>query len=281
MAFAIINLHHLSPKPIFVQTRSPMEQLKDFLEDRYHYYNQHFDIPADPISIPKQFSQKQDIEISAFFAATIAWGNRTSIIKSARYLMELMEYAPYDFIRNHTEQDLQNISQFYYRTFNATDLLYFIAFFKWHYSHHESLEAAFTLHQNSSAHFDIKQSLTHFYTYFFSQIELPFRTQKHIGNVQKNAACKRLNMFLRWMVRKDNIDFGLWQHIPTTALVCPLDVHVSTVARSMGLISRKQDNWLTATELTEQLRLFDVQDPVKYDLVLFSLGIERKQKKLP
>lgn len=255
-----------------------MEDLSHFLEKQYRHYNLHFDIQADPIRIPKQFSVLQDIEISGFLAATIAWGNRTAIIKSAEHLMTLMDHAPYDFIMNHGTKDLKRVENFYYRTFNATDLFYFIEFFQWHYSHYNSLEDAFLLHTTDISQPVMATSLAAFYKHFFSLTELPFRTQKHIGNVRKNAACKRLNMFLRWMVRSDNIDFGLWKRISAADLICPLDVHVSNVARQMGLIHRKADNWQTAVALTEELRKFDRNDPVKYDLVLFSLGIAQKRK---
>ncbi|OJU76247.1 MAG: TIGR02757 family protein [Bacteroidetes bacterium 47-18] len=255
-----------------------MNDLFPFLEEKYQYYNLNFDIQADPIRIPRQFTRLQDIEISGFFAATIAWGNRKAIINSAGQLMTLMDHAPYDFIMNHGKEDLKRLSGFYYRTFNATDLFYFIEFFRWHYSQYDSLEDAFLLSGDAPGTFDMQAALAAFYQHFFSLVTLPFRTQKHIGNVRKNAACKRLNMFLRWMVRSDNVDFGLWKRIPPARLVCPLDVHVSTVARQLGLIRRKPDDWQTASELTATLRQFDSLDPVKYDLVLFSLGIEQKKK---
>ncbi len=248
--------------------------LSAYLEEQHLYFQQHFDVQSDPISIPKQFTLKQDIEISGFLAATISWGNRKAILKASNRLMQLMDHAPFQFVTQHSEQDLKALTIFYYRTFNSTDLLYFIAFLKMHYSKYTSLEDAFLYPNSSIENFSMYESLGAFYTYFFSLPYVSERSRKHIGNVRKQSACKRLNMYLRWMVRHDAIDFGLWKRIPKSALICPLDIHVHRVASSLGLLERKQSDWKAAQQLTERLRALDASDPVKYDLALFSLGVE-------
>jgi uncharacterized protein (TIGR02757 family) len=250
-------------------------QLHDFLESKYQQYAKPNFIPYDPICIPHRFSVKQDIEISAFFAAILAWGQRKTIINKCTELMNFMDNSPFQFVTQHTESDLKGLSKFVHRTFNATDLLYFIDFFKRHYSQYSSLEDAFLFHSDA---YTIAQGLSNFNTYFFDADYAPHRTQKHISTPQKKSACKRLNMFLRWMVRtnKEGVDFGIWKQIPSHLLVCPCDVHVDRVARKLGLIHRKQTDWLAAVELTENLKKYDAQDPVKYDFALFGLGIEEK-----
>ena len=243
--------------------------LKEFLDTKVDFYNQPSFITADPISIPYQFTKKQDIEIAGFFAAIFAWGNRTTIINKAKELMHLMDMAPYEFVRSHDEKDLKRLLGFKHRTFNDTDLLYFIEFFKQHYSHHKSLESAFTRHGLTA-----EKMLTGFHHYFFSLEDIPERTRKHIATPERNSTCKRLNMYLRWMVRHDDkgVDFGIWQSISQEQLICPLDVHVARVARQLGILKRKQNDWETALELTEYLRTLDKHDPVKYDFALFGLG---------
>ncbi|MBL7720641.1 MAG: TIGR02757 family protein [Chitinophagaceae bacterium] len=243
--------------------------LKEFLDTKVDFYNQPSFITADPISIPYQFTKKQDIEIAGFFAAIFAWGNRTTIINKAKELMHLMDMAPYEFVRSHDEKDLKRLLGFKHRTFNDTDLLYFIEFFKQHYSHHKSLESAFTRHGLTA-----EKMLTGFHHYFFSLEDIPERTRKHIATPERNSTCKRLNMYLRWMVRRDDkgVDFGIWKDISPAQLICPLDVHVARVARQLGILKRKQNDWETALELTEYLRTLDKHDPVKYDFALFGLG---------
>ncbi len=245
------------------------KQLKDFLDQKADFYNQPSFISTDPISIPHLFKKKQDIEIAGFFAAIFAWGNRTTIINKTKELMQLMDKAPYDFIRNHNVKDLKRLQGFQHRTFNDTDLLYFVAFFKQHYSSHKSLELAFTRHGNTT-----EKMLTGFHHYFFSLEDIPERTRKHIASPERNSTCKRLNMFLRWMVRRDDkgVDFGIWKDISQAQLICPLDVHVARVARQLGILKRKQNDWETALELTEYVRTLDKDDPVKYDFALFGLG---------
>ncbi len=250
--------------------------LKLFLDKKVEEYNQPSFISADPICIPHGFTKKQDIEIAGFFAALFAWGNRTTIINKSKELMRLMDNAPHWFVLHHTEKDLKSLLHFKHRTFNATDLLYFIHFLQYHYTDHASLEIAFIPHiKNTVA---IEDALNYFFGYFFSLKDAPQRTKKHIAAPFKGSTCKRLNMFLRWMVRSDNkgVDFGIWKKINPADLICPVDLHVARVARKLKLIERKQTDWLTAVELTQNLKKLDTKDPVKYDFALFSLGIGEK-----
>lgn len=250
--------------------------IKALLNDRVAKYNQPAFISNDPVSIPHRFTKKQDIEISGFFAAILAWGQRKTIINNSLKLMNLMDNAPYDFILHHQEQDLKRFLGFKHRTFNDTDLLYLLYFFRQYYQQHASLELAFTGEQNQLK--TQKERLEHFHNLVFSLPDAPQRTRKHIATPARKSACKRLNMYLRWMVRKDNagVDFGLWSTMPMRDLICPCDVHVERVARRLGLITRPGMNWQTAEDLTVHLSMFDPQDPVKYDYALFGLGIAEK-----
>lgn len=254
-------------------------ELKNFLDFKVAQYNQPGFITNDPICIPHRFSKKQDIEIAAFFAAILAWGQRKTIINKCTDLFDRMDNDPYNFMRQHSDEDLKGLLNFKHRTFNDTDLLYFVSFFKHHYALSDSLETAF-LPDNFETYtdFSAEQALNHFRAYFFSLPDSPRRTIKHISSPLQKSTCKRLNMFLRWMVRKDDmgVDFGLWNTIHSSSLICPCDVHVDRVARRLNLITRKQTDWRTAVELTEELRQFDPQDPVKYDFALFGLGVEEK-----
>ena len=251
--------------------------LKKFLDAKVAVYNQLAFIKDDPVYIPHLFTKKQDIEIAALFAAVFAWGNRTTIINKSKELMHLMDNAPFDFCMNHADSDLKKMMFFRHRTFNTTDLLYFIEFLKFHYLHHQSLETAFTIGMKRND-VTIQNALIGFHDYFFSLEEVPIRTKKHIASPIKNSNCKRLNMFLRWMVRKDNcgVDFGIWQKIKPSQLICPIDVHVARVAHRFNLLSRNQIDWQSALELTEYLRTLDANDPVKYDFALFGLGVMEK-----
>jgi uncharacterized protein (TIGR02757 family) len=253
------------------------KKLKDFLDRKVDEYNQPSFIAPDPVSIPHLFSKKQDIEIAAFFASIFAWGNRKTIINKSKELMALMDNAPHDFITNHSEKDLKRLLQFKHRTFNVTDLLYFILFLKHHYRHSPSLETAFSRWVNKKDE-TIESALIGFHDYFFSLQDAPVRTRKHIATPKRNSTCKRLNMYLRWMVRKDNhgVDFGIWRSISPSQLICPIDVHVARVAHRFNLVQRKQTDWLTALELTGHLKNFDPGDPVKYDFALFGLGVVEK-----
>ncbi len=253
------------------------EDLRSFLEEKVEEYNQPGFIENDPISIPHQYSKKQDIEITGFWAATLAWGQRITIINKCNELFEMMGNAPHDFILNHSENDLKPLLGFKHRTFNATDTLYFIAFLKSFYSEHSSLEEAF-VPDTKFGQDAVEKGLSHFHRSFFQLPDAPERTTKHIATPERKSACKRLNMFLRWMVRDDGkgVDFGIWKKIKPSQLICPCDLHVDRVARKLGLIKRKQTDWQTAIELTNSLREFDSEDPVKYDFALFGLGVAEK-----
>lgn len=253
------------------------QKLKDFFEAKVLQYNQPEFVREDPVCIPHRFSKKQDIEISGLFAAVFAWGNRTTIINKSSELMGMMDNAPHDFCLNHTDADLKKLLHFKHRTFNTTDLLYFLAFLKFHYSKYKSLETAFLLGPEDELDF-IGGALTHFHEYFFSLEHVPARTKKHISTPYKGSTCKRLNMYLRWMVRSDEhgVDFGIWKKISPAQLVCPIDLHVARVARRFQLLERKQLDWQAALELTAWLRTLDPDDPVKYDFALFGLGVMEK-----
>lgn len=250
-------------------------ELKELLEDSYHRYSASDFIDHDPIQIPHSFRLKQDIEISGFFAAVLAWGQRITIINKCRELMNLMDNSPYDFIKNHKEDDLKVLLNFKHRTFNSTDLLYFVSFLNHWYNKNDSLESAFV---HSEKDENVEKALIQFRERFFSLRDFPHRTRKHIASPAQNSACKRINMYLRWMVRKDEykIDFGIWNEIKTSQLICPFDLHVSRVSRALKLVKRKQDDWKTAVELTNRLKRFDPIDPVKYDLALFGMGLDAK-----
>lgn len=254
-----------------------MSQVKDFLDEKVIQYNQPGFITLDPISIPHRFSKKQDIEISGFFAAILAWGQRKTIINKCLELFSFMDNAPYDFLLQHQEEDLKSLLNFKHRTFNEVDTLYFIHFLSWYYRQFDSLEDAFLIGQTGMRD-SMESILTRFHEYFFSLPDAPSRTKKHIATPARKAACKRINMYLRWMVRDDakGVDFGLWKKIHPSQLICPCDLHVDRVARKLGLITRKQTDWQTALELTDRLREFDPEDPVKYDFALFGLGVEEK-----
>ena len=251
--------------------------LKTFLDRKVDEFNQPSFIKDDPVSVPHLFTKKQDLEIAGFFAATFAWGNRTTIIRKTKQLMQLMEMKPHEFCLHHNAKDLKRLMEFKHRTFNTTDLLYFIEFFNFHYSKHDSLETAFTNNMGISDP-TTENGLRSFSQYFFSLQHVPSRTIKHIANPGKNSTCKRLNMFLRWMVRKDDkgVDFGIWKNISPSQLICPIDLHVARVARHFNLLKRKQTDWSAALELTANLRELDNNDPVKYDFALFGLGAMEK-----
>ena len=247
--------------------------LKDFLDEKVAYYNTPDFIAEDPISVPHGYSKRQDIEIAGLFAAVFAWGLRKTIIKKCHELFELMDNDPYNFILNHSSGDLKLFLKFKHRTFNATDVLYFILWLRWYYKKEDSLETAF-IYKDSS----MKVALTGFHHLFFSLPEAPHRTRKHVATPERNAACKRLNMYLRWMVRNDDngVDFGLWKNLKPANLICPCDVHVDRIARKFKMIKRKQTDWSAAIELTENLKKMDPEDPIKYDFALFGLGVIEK-----
>lgn len=294
------------------------KELRELLEKKAIEYNCPSFIEKDPISVPHCFNKKQDIEIAGLFASIFAWGNRKTIIQKSNEVMKGMDNEPYDFVINHKAADLKRFLTFRHRTFNTTDLVYFIRFLKSHYQHFDSLESAFLLNasnerttpyrqvnvttskpdsrlsnleitskkqaydllnsKNTVENEFVKNALSAFYTRFFSLKDAPYRTRKHVACPEKKSTCKRLNMYLRWMVRQDKngVDFGIWKRISAADLICPVDLHVARVARGLGLIKRKLTDWDTAMELTVALRGMDKNDPVKYDFALFGMGaIER------
>jgi len=245
--------------------------IKEFLDEKVNKYNTFAFIDSDPISIPHRFDRKEDIEISGFLTSTIAWGNRTTIIKNASKLVGLMENSPYDFIMNHDEHDLDRFKGFVHRTFNEIDLAYFIKSIKNIYVNYGGMEKIFA----ESVTGDSTQSAIHeFYKIFFS-LPHPSRTSKHVSDPEKGSAAKRINMFLRWLIRSDEkeVDFGIWKSVSPSQLSCPLDVHSGNVARKLGLLTRKQNDSRALAELDQNLRLMDQDDPVKYDFALFGLGV--------
>ena len=243
---------------------------KKILDEACLRFNQLDFIQEDPISIPRSFSKKQDIEISAFWTAMLSWGQRKTIINKARELFELMDNSPHDFIVNHEEKDRMAFAEFKHRTFNYTDSLYFLEFLQNWYKENDSLESAFF---NNTQ--EVETALISYHDLFFSLPYAPTRTKKHVSTPKRNSSCKRLNMFLRWMVRSDDngVDFGIWKSIDPSKLMIPLDVHVHRVASKLELLNRKQSDWQSVLLLTERLREFDAHDPVKYDFALFGLGV--------
>lgn len=253
-----------------------MEQLRNFLDEKVLQYNKPDFIELDPIQIPHLYSLKEDIEISGFLAAIISWGNRTSIVKSAKRMMELMGNSPHDFIINHREGHLKRIEGFVHRTFNSTDLLTFISALKHLYRNRNGLEGLFNQYQTSNS---LQPAIHQLKKEFFSVPHLE-RTRKHLPDPLTGSAAKKINMYLRWMIRQDNVgvDFGIWKEISPSILSCPLDVHSGNVARKLGLLNRKQNDAKAVAELDEILRRMDSLDPVKYDFALFGLGIFEKIK---
>ena len=249
----------------------PTAEIKELLEQKVHQYNHPSFIASDPIQIPHRFTLKEDIEIAAFLTATISWGNRKMIIKNANQLMDLMGNSPYDFVM---ESKPSHITHFVHRTFNLVDLQYFVKGLRHIYEAHHGLEKVFSTYAETD---NIQSSIHHFKQLFFEP-DHPIRTQKHISDPLKGSAAKRINMFLRWMVRNDNagVDFGIWDRIDPSILSCPLDVHSGNVARKLGLLNRKQNDAKALKELDSRLREMDSQDPVKYDFALFGLGVFEK-----
>lgn len=251
-----------------------IRELKEFLDAKVVQYNNPKFLDSDPIQIPHDFSKKEDIEISAFLTATIAWGNRKSIINSARRMMAMLDHSPHDFILNHQESELEKLSGFVHRTFNGEDLSYFVISLKNIYSDHGGLEKVFEKGVTANS---VQSSISKFKKTFF-ELPHPARTTKHISDPLKGSAAKRINMFLRWMVRdcSTGVDFGLWKNISPAQLSCPLDLHSGNVARKLKLLQRKQNDAKAVEELDAKLRALDPKDPVKYDFALFGLGIFEK-----
>ena len=247
------------------------EELKEFLDEKVKKYNTPAFIESDPVSIPHRFTAKEDIEISGFLTATIAWGNRKMILRNAGMMMELIDNSPYDFILHHEESDLENMEGFVHRTFNSTDLVYFLRALQHIYMKKGGLESIFSSYKSENS---LQQSIHEFRKIFF-ELPHPVRTEKHVSDPLCNSAAKKINMYLRWMVRKDNngVDFGIWKSISPSILSCPLDVHSGNVARKLGLITRIQNDSKAVLELDTNLREMDSSDPVKYDFALFGLGV--------
>lgn len=250
------------------------KELKEFLDHKVKEYENPDFIATDPIQIPHLFTQKEDIEIAGFLTATIAWGNRKSILKNSHRLMQMLDNSPLDFIKNHQDKDLDSLSSFVHRTFNGDDLIYFVKALQNIYTNHQGLEGIFTKYSTVTS---TQLGIHELKKIFFELEHLP-RTQKHVSDPLKNSAAKRINMFLRWMVRssKNQVDFGLWEKIPASALSCPLDVHSGNVARKLKLLKRKQNDAKALAELDQNLRKLDAKDPVKYDFALFGLGVFEK-----
>lgn len=252
----------------------PKSDLKEFLNEKVALYNNPKFIESDPIQIPHLFSKREDIEIAGFLTATIAWGNRKMIIKNSQKLMELLEFSPHDFILNHQENDLIRFQNFVHRTFNSIDAVQFIKSLQHVYQNHNGLEKSLAIKDNTA---NYRTAISNFKELFF---EIPHqqRTQKHISDPVKGSAAKRINMFLRWMVRNDNfgVDFGIWKTHNPANISCPIDVHSGNVARKLGLLERKQNDWKAVIELDNNLRLLDKNDPSKYDFALFGLGVFEK-----
>src|SRR3970040_1892001 len=246
-------------------------ELKDFLDEKVELYNNPNFIESDPVQIPHLFSLKEDIEIAGFLSATIAWGNRTMIIRNSHKMMDLMGNAPYDFVMSHKDSDLERLEGFAHRTFNEIDFTFFIKSLKNIYQNHNGLESVYSKNQQLET---MQKSISEFKKTFF-EIPHQYRTQKHVSDPMNNSAAKRINMFLRWMCRQDNkgVDLGIWKSIPPASLSCPLDVHSGNVARKLGLLTRKQNDAKALAELDFNLRKLDPVDPVKYDFALFGLGI--------
>ncbi len=251
-----------------------LHELKEFLDEKVEKYNNRTFIDSDPIQIPHQFTKKEDIEIAAFLTATIAWGNRKMIIKNGQNMMQLMDNSPFEFVKAHSENDLKPLQSFVHRTFNGTDFSCFIRNLKAIYQENDSLEQLFIPNKND----DFNQANISNFKKAFFKINSSGRTFKHVSDPLNGSAAKRINMFLRWMVRKDNksVDFGIWKNIPMSKLSCPLDVHSGNVARKLGLLDRKQNDDKSVFLLDTNLRLLDSNDPVKYDFALFGLGVFEK-----
>lgn len=251
------------------------EDLKTLLQEKYLRYNTLGFIENDPISIPHRFSLKQDIEIAGFFAAILAWGQRKTIINKCNDLIQRMDGSPFAFVKQAKSNDLKALEGFKHRTFNDFDLLFVVDFLKRHYARYDSLEEAF-IRENSPKE-NVKANLIAFKKYFFEETEGKIRTSKHIPTPENKSSCKRLNMYLRWMVRHDDrgVDFGLWKKILPSQLVVPCDVHVENIAKKLNLTQRAKSDWAMAEEITEQLKKLDPNDPSKYDFALFGMGIEK------
>ncbi len=254
-------------------------RLKEFLDGKVELYNNPSFIEGDPISIPHRFKSLQDIEIIGFWTAILSWGLRKTIINKALELCEIMDHSPLEFILYSSDKERRKLEKFSHRTFNGSDALCMVSFFQNYYSSYESLEEVF-IHPATNKTDIVEEGINRLHSIFISQPDFLARTGKHIAAPFKKSSCKRINMFLRWMVRKDKngIDFGLWHKIHPADLKIPLDIHVGRVARNIGLLQRKQADWKSVLELTEQLQLLDPNDPIKYDFALFGMGVMENKR---
>ncbi len=259
--------------PLSERTLFGHSELEELLERLYDRYNRPDFIATDPISVPHRFSGREDIEISGFLAATIAWGNRTGIVRSANRMIERMDNAPYDFTLNASDNELSALDDFVHRTFNGGDLIDFIRALRTMYRDHGGIGSFFE--REYAQHGDLRPAISRFRTLFWSCEHRP-RAEKHLSSIDKGAACKRLNMYLKWMVRSDDrgVDFGIWPEIPASALFLPLDTHTASMGRALGLLRRRQNDWQAVEEITASLRAFDPADPVRFDFALFGAGID-------
>lgn len=249
-------------------------ELKEFLDEKVSHYNRFGFIESDPISVPHRYTRKEDIEIAGLLAATISWGNRKMIVKNGHRMLDLIGESPYDFVMSHKKSQLERFEGYVHRTFNEIDLIYFITALKYIYKEKGGLEMVFNTHANQDS---LQPAIHHFKQVFF-EIKHPTRTTKHISDPFKGSAAKKINMYLRWLVRKDKhgVDFGIWKTIKSSQLSCPLDIHSGKIARKLGLLTRTQNDSKAVAELDANLRLLDRNDPVKYDFALFGLGIFEK-----
>lgn len=256
----------------------PENEIPQWMDRMVERYNVPDFVENDPISVPASFTDPRDQEIAGFFTAVMAWGLRKTIIRKARELMDRMDRAPYDFITQSRDEDLKVLMDFKHRTFQPTDVLYFVEFLRYHYEHFDSLEDAFTLKWNDSDPDALEHGLVGFHDYMFSLDYAPHRTRKHVATPVRRSTCKRLNMMMRWFVRNDDkgVDLGIWKAIKPRHLYIPVDVHVDRIGRQLGIISRKQTDWKTVKEITEFCRNLDPEDPGKYDFALFGYGLEKK-----
>mgnify|MGYP002628245178 CR=1 FL=1 len=256
-------MRHLCHKKTQMKNR---QELHEFLEMKAAQYEQAFFLDTDPISIPHSYKLKEDQEISGFIAATLAWGQRVTIIRNAQSFLERMDNDPYSFVMNSSEDELVRFEGFVHRTFNAHDAMHFVLALRHVYKNHNGLESLIASGE------DAQHGLAKLHEAFF-EIPHETRTRKHVSNPLRGSSSKRLNMYLRWMVRGGEVDLGIWKNIPPAKLMLPLDVHTGNVSRKLGLLNRKQNDWKAVEEVTEALRKFDPKDPVKYDFALFGLGV--------
>lgn len=254
------------------------KEVKEYLDALCLKYNCAEFIDQDPVSVPHRYTRPEDVEIAGFLAATIAWGRRPLIVRNAMRMMELMDDAPYQYVTQSAASDWTTLMPFVHRTFNGGDFVYFVRALQYIYLSQGGLGGFFRA--SYRRHETLRAVLSEFWQLFFSpELEPRSAHTRHLSSVDKGAACKRLNMYLKWMVRSDRngVDFGLWNDaIPSSALYLPLDVHTANTSRALGLLGRRQNDWRAVEEITSVLRDFDAADPVRYDYALFCAGIYKE-----